>query len=87
MLAFCRIEIQLREIVMTVKELIEQLGGFNPQTQVVIRGYEGGVTEVEELHLIAIKLNVHEEHYYGAHEYCSETDNDAVIALLIDERT
>ena len=53
---------------MKVKELIEQLQGFDPELMVVRPGYEGGVTEVEYANEVLLALNVNAEWYYGEHD-------------------
>lgn len=52
---------------MTVKELIEKLGQFDPNTMVIRSGYEDGVSEVSEAKPVKITLNVNTEWYYGPH--------------------
>ena len=59
---------------MKVKELIEQLQGFDPELMVVRPGYEGGVTEVEYATGVLLALNVHDEWYYGEHEEVDTED-------------
>ena len=55
---------------MTAKELIEVLQGFDPETRIFTVGYEGGLNDAElPQHIHDIALNVHEEWYYGKHEY------------------
>jgi len=63
---------------MKVKELIEQLQGFDPELMVVRPGYEGGVTEVEYATGVLLALNVHDEWYYGEHE---EVDTEAIVVM------
>jgi hypothetical protein len=58
---------------MKVKELIEQLQGFDPELMVVRPGYEGGVTEVLEATETMLALNVNAEWYYGEHGEVSNT--------------
>lgn len=53
---------------MKVKELIEKLQAIDPELMVVTNGYEGGVNEVNEIQVVDLALNVHEEWYYGNHE-------------------
>ncbi len=53
---------------MKVKELIETLSQLDPELMVVIRGYEGGVDEVDKYELCDVELNVNTEWYYGKHE-------------------
>ncbi len=52
---------------MTIKELIEALSKFDPETPVVVRGYEGGYNDVSIVKAESIQLNVNKQHYYGAH--------------------
>jgi len=53
---------------MTVAELIETLREFNPETRVVVDGYEGGYADVAVSETTPILLNVHHEWYYGEHD-------------------
>ena len=53
---------------MKVKELIEKLKEFDPDTRIVVDGYEGGVDDLLELENIKIKLDVNKAWYYGSHE-------------------
>jgi hypothetical protein len=52
---------------MTVKELIEKLSQFEPDTPVVVKGYECGFNDVQGVELLAMQLNVNTIWYYGAH--------------------
>jgi hypothetical protein len=69
---------------MKVLKLIEQLMLLNPNTTVVIPGYEGGVTEVKKLREIRIKKNVNEEYYYGEHE--EDKTGKAKVILITGRR-
>lgn len=53
---------------MKVKELIQILEQYDPETLVAISGYEGGYTENIGILEIELYLNVHEEYYYGEHD-------------------
>ena len=55
---------------LTVKQLIEHLKGFDPEHSVFIPGYEGGVQECVGPKSSKVALNVHstEEWWYGEHE-------------------
>lgn len=53
---------------MNVKQLIEKLESYDPTTMVVLVGYEGGYNEVKALVEIKLKLDAHQEWYYGKHE-------------------
>lgn len=44
---------------MTVKELMENLKPYGPDTMVVVNGYEGGYEELKFVEPINIKLNVY----------------------------
>ena len=68
---------------MTVKELIQQLQQHDPDTRVVVNGYEGGLGDLEDLEKVKIELNVNTEWYYGPHEITYKT-NRGLDALLIN---
>ena len=53
---------------MKVKQLIEKLQTLDPETMVVVSGYEGGVHEADTTEIIKIALNVNTSWYYGEHE-------------------
>ena len=44
---------------MTVKELMEKLKPYGPDTMVVVNGYEGGYEELKVVEPIDLKLNVY----------------------------
>ena len=53
---------------MKVKQLIEILQQYDPETRVVIPGYEGGFKDVAYVSENDLALNVHDEWWYGSHE-------------------
>ena len=53
---------------MKVKNLIEELQKYDPDTRVVRPGYEGGYQDVTHISEYELALNVHTEWYYGPHE-------------------
>ena len=53
---------------MKVKELIEQLQKFDPETRVVRPGYEGGYEDLSNVSEYELALNVHTDWWYGPHE-------------------
>lgn len=54
---------------MTVQELIAMLEAVKDKSQqVVVSGYEGGYSEVDEIVFVKLVLNAHSEWYYGAHD-------------------
>ncbi|WP_254564083.1 hypothetical protein [Oscillatoria sp. HE19RPO] len=52
---------------MKVRELINILSQFDPETRVVVAGYEGGFNDITEIHPQRLRLNVNPEWYYGSH--------------------
>jgi len=67
---------------MKVKELIEKLQRCDPETMVVVNGYEGGVNPCcvcKEKH---IKLGVNSEWYYGNHEIVDSEEFDCKAILI-----
>lgn len=79
---------------MKVSELIETLSSLDPDSDVVVNGYEGGYCDVASVKPIALLCNVHEEWYYGAHERDDEFNrtyhkgewNSTKRAVLISAR-
>ena len=67
---------------MTVKELKGKLNDFPDDTLVMVKGYENGYNDVDEIRTIKIKLNVYEHWYEGAHEESAERDAIDAIAFL-----
>ncbi|MEY4334991.1 MAG: hypothetical protein RLZZ196_3741 [Bacteroidota bacterium] len=57
---------------MKVKELIEILLTFDPNLDIVIQGYEGGVTEKISVESAQIVCDINDEWYYGEHEVDSD---------------
>ena len=54
---------------MKVKELIEELQKLDPELLVVVRSYEEGVDEANNIHLCDVELDCNEGiEYYGKHE-------------------
>jgi hypothetical protein len=58
---------------MTIQDLIAALSTFDPQTPVVVSGYEGGYNDVSFVRPLTIQLNVNDKSYYGAHDCVKET--------------
>jgi len=59
---------------MTVKELIKELKKLDPELQVFVRGYEGGVDDVGIREPSNYALNYNTEDYYGSHEQVDDED-------------
>lgn len=60
---------------MKIKDLIEILSQFNPETRVIVAGYEGGFNDLTSIKPIQIKLNVNKKWYYGAHDKINQIIN------------
>ena len=52
---------------MTIQELIKALSQFDPDTPVVVRGYEAGYNDIQCVKPLSLQLNVSTIWYYGAH--------------------
>jgi hypothetical protein len=63
---------------MTIQELITALSQYDPNTPVVISGYEGGYNDVSIIQEKTMQLNVNNRHYYGAH--------DCVKGLIVPDK-
>lgn len=65
---------------MKVRELIELLSKQDPELRVIIDGYEGGYSDVEEVEVIKIALNVNPPGVYGVHDNdsCHNADTPAL---------
>lgn len=63
---------------MKVKELIEKLQKFNPDTMVVVSGYECGFDELIEVSEIKISLNVNFESWEGKHDSYDSSKTQAI---------
>ena len=57
---------------MNVQELIEALSQFPADTPVVVRGYESGYNDIQDVRPLSIQLNVNQTWYYGAHGLSDE---------------
>ena len=71
---------------MKVKELIEKLQKFDPETLIMVEGYEGGIDYPSEPYSTPVRLNVHtDDWYYGDHELHRATDDGQpdCIAVVI----
>ncbi len=69
---------------MKVSELIKQLEALPPNHYVVVRGYEGGVDDVNSITVRNIRRDLNREHYYGSHEVTKEDSPHK--AVLLDYR-
>lgn len=66
---------------MNIRELIETLSQFDPETRVVVAGYENGFNDITQIQPCEIRLNVHQDWFYGSH---GKADDAQVQQLLPD---
>jgi len=65
---------------MTVREFIKKLKGHNPDLNIYIAGYEGGINDAGDLKAIKVTRDQNEEWYYGKHEESrDETGEDGLL--------
>ncbi len=64
---------------MTAQELIQHLQALQPNTKIVVRGYEDGYNDILKLKEVKIKPNPNAYTWDG--EYEDSTDNDAITAI------
>lgn len=53
---------------MKVSDLIQILSQYDPETVLVIPGYEGGFSPLHTARLETLLKNVNDEWYYGSHD-------------------
>ena len=63
---------------MKAKELIEQLQKLDPETLMVVRGYEGGYSIPQSTKLINITGPHDNEWYYGNYNDCDKDDPEKI---------
>lgn len=61
---------------MKIKDLIEKLSKYDPETLVMVEGYEAGVDYPGEPYETPIRLNQNDEWFYGKHEVHHVTDDN-----------
>jgi hypothetical protein len=64
---------------MTVRELILQLQAVSPETKVVVRGYEEGYNDIQQIKIVKLKKELQPEWYSG--EYSESQTKDAIEAI------
>lgn len=71
---------------MTAKELIELLKTYDPETPVMVNGYEGGYSDIMDVKPDDVILDYNTEWYYGSHESSAIVRSgitDSVKAIII----
>lgn len=66
---------------MNIRELIEALSKFDPETRVVVAGYEEGFNDITQIQTQRILLNAYRDWFYGSH---AKAGNERVRQLLPD---
>lgn len=66
---------------MNVRELLEVLAQFDPETRVVVAGYENGFNDITQIQSCEIRLNVYQDWFYGSH---AKADDAQIQQLLPD---
>lgn len=64
---------------MTAKELIILLIELPPEIKIVVRGYEDGYNDIQQLKPVKLKHNINAEWYYG--EYFKDDSASSVDAI------
>ena len=54
-----------------------------PDMEIVVDGYEGGVTSKVDINLVQLDRNVNTESYYGEHEVTRNPDNKRVKVVYL----
>jgi hypothetical protein len=72
---------------MNIKELIEKLQQFDPETLVVVNGYEEGQDDINNIEEITITLNPNKQSSWYEGKYCDDFDyiksKNAIKAILL----
>lgn len=65
---------------MRVKELIKALQKLPQSYEVMVDGYEGGITPADPPSVVEVALNANTEGYYGPHEPIGQGYNETRLA-------
>ncbi len=65
---------------MTVNELIVKLQQADPQSIVLVDGYEGGYEELEKISFVSVTYNKDQKWYYGPYD---DTEYGGKTAVLL----
>ena len=64
---------------MTAKELIIQLQKLSPEIKIVVRGYEEGYNDIQQLKPVKLKEELNAKWYYG--EYSKDDSPHSIEAI------
>jgi len=65
---------------MTIEALIHELSKHQPQTRVVVQGYEDGFDDISKVLSLAVEKNPDDAWYYGR---LIKSDGDGETAVLL----
>jgi len=51
-----------------IKQLLEKLNGLDPELEIYLKGYEGGVVELRTVAEVEVAKNYNVDWWYGPHE-------------------
>lgn len=71
---------------MTIRELIDRLKSFDPETELFVKGYEGGWDKAETVFDAELILDAYEEWYYGRHEMVDCSAGDDILKNSKDKK-
>ncbi len=66
---------------LTVKDLIQALSKYPPNTRVLVQGYEGGYSDVQDAREIPVAFNVNKEDYMGPHDDDENSKQTAIVLI------
>ena len=72
---------------MKIKDLIERLQQHDPETIVIVNGYEEGYDEIENLITISIAKNLNKRDRWWSGEFIDAKDNQGVPAVLLPRKS
>lgn len=64
---------------MTAKELITQLQKLSPEIKIVVRGYEEGYNDIQQLKPVKLKQEPNAKWYYG--KYTKDDSTNSIDAI------
>lgn len=64
---------------MTVSELIQKLQQADPDSKVLVDGYEDGYEELEKVSFVSVKYKKEQAWYYGPYEDAESGGQTAVL--------
>jgi hypothetical protein len=73
---------------MDIKTLIEHLSKYDPNTRVVVQGYESGYDELDTMYTVALTKNEHKQDKWWDGEFNEAAPaNGKEVALLLPRKS